>query len=61
MNLRQLLYPQLHYAKNCMKKQLNTYVMFYDPGKGALPFLSDSRHGRAKIFASLIISAVSSG
>lgn len=39
MNLRQLLYPQLHYEgllKN--QKQVKTYVMFYEPGRGYFHF-----------------------
>ena len=40
MNLRQLLYPQLHYEKLFEgRKDVKTYVMFYEPGRGYFHFL----------------------
>ena len=39
MNLRQLLYPQLHYGKLFEgKKEVKTYVMFYEQGRGYFHF-----------------------
>lgn len=39
MNLRQLLYPQLHYQKLFnTQKGVNTYVMFYERGRGYFHF-----------------------
>lgn len=39
MNLRQLLYPQLHYQKSLgNQKPVKTYVMFYEPGRGYFHF-----------------------
>ena len=39
MNLRQLLYPQLHYEKLFKnQKQVKTYVMFYEQGRGYFHF-----------------------
>ncbi len=39
MNLRQLLYPQLHYQKRFPNKKVQTYVMFYEPGARNFHFL----------------------
>ena len=39
MNLRQLLYPQLHYEDLFHgQKDVKTYVMFYEPGRGYFHF-----------------------
>ncbi len=40
MNLRQLLYPQLHYGKLFKgQKEVKSYVMFYEQGRGYFHFL----------------------
>ena len=40
INLRQLLYPQLHYAKNVVEKKfVKTYALFYEHGSQIFHFL----------------------
>ena len=50
MNLRQLLYPQLHYAK-LHDKKLNTYVMFYEQGREYFHFLRFETEGQDHHFS----------
>ena len=38
MNIRQLLYPHLHYRQKAKKKSVATHLMFYDPGTSLFRF-----------------------